>query len=199
MSSHHFVKEGQEPALFVLEPIEFLIVEPLLEWAPLVLISDTVLDLVLSWGIKVDGVVQHELTVTELEDAFKHQFPVKIIESRENIIGSGLNYISDNGHAAVNITGSAPEELFQAIANFGQNLQVNVLSGATKWSLVTSGSFGKWFDANQMVIIRTTPGSTLTTTGLEKAMGQQWRVISSGTIAIKSNRSFWVSEHILPS
>ena len=41
MSSHHFVKEQQEPAVFILEVegISFETVAPLLEWSPTLLVA----------------------------------------------------------------------------------------------------------------------------------------------------------------
>ncbi len=59
MSSHHFVKEQQEPAVFILNPsgINFESVASLLEWSPTLLVDQESVDLVLSWGIKIDVVL----------------------------------------------------------------------------------------------------------------------------------------------
>ena len=63
MSSHHFVKEGQEPALFILDNIPFQYAESLLEWVPLVMVADRALENVLHWGIKIDVVLQDEYSL----------------------------------------------------------------------------------------------------------------------------------------
>ena len=79
MSSHHFVKEGQEPALFILEPISFQVASPLLEWAPLVLVSANALDDVLRWGIKIDVVLVEKSRVETLTRNLLEQVPIKIL------------------------------------------------------------------------------------------------------------------------
>ena len=59
MSSHHFVKEQQEPAVFILdaEHIHLDRISGLLEWVPTILVSEKALDRVLSWGIKIDVIL----------------------------------------------------------------------------------------------------------------------------------------------
>ena len=76
MSSHHFVKEGQEPALFILDNIAFQYAESLLEWVPLVMVADSVLESVLQWGIKIDVVLQSKYSIEVIEDLIKDQGPV---------------------------------------------------------------------------------------------------------------------------
>ena len=81
MSSHHFVKEGQEPALFILDNIAFRYAESLLEWVPLVMVADSVLESVLQWGIKIDVVLQSKYSIEFIEDLIKDQGPVETISS----------------------------------------------------------------------------------------------------------------------
>jgi len=58
MSSHHFVKEQQEPALLILDTsVSYETMSPLLEWSPTVLVTELAIDAVLSWGIKVDVIL----------------------------------------------------------------------------------------------------------------------------------------------
>ena len=60
MSSHHFVREGQEPALLILDALAFDIAGPLLEWAPLVVVAQSAVDEVMLWNIKMDVVLAEE-------------------------------------------------------------------------------------------------------------------------------------------
>jgi hypothetical protein len=59
MSSHHFVKEFQEPSVFIYSAhaADFDRVGPLLEWSPFVVVSDLALGEVREWGIKIDAIV----------------------------------------------------------------------------------------------------------------------------------------------
>lgn len=59
MSSHHFVKEGQEPALVIFDWSERIesFVSQLMAWQPKVIIDTKILDVFLSSGYKPDGVL----------------------------------------------------------------------------------------------------------------------------------------------
>src|SRR5690606_37855454 len=126
MSSHTFVREGQEPALFLLEAAEFSVVEPLLEWAPLVVVSETAVERVLIWGIKIDVVLQEKRDQSDLEDLLQIQYPLTITPARNGIVNSGLNFIRESGHAAVNIVGVPTDGLLQSIEDARAQLQINI-------------------------------------------------------------------------
>ncbi|MCB0735469.1 MAG: thiamine diphosphokinase, partial [Bacteroidetes bacterium] len=59
MSSHHFVRDKQEPALMIAngQSCSMELLGQLLEWNPYVLVLDGALDRVLMNGIKVDAVL----------------------------------------------------------------------------------------------------------------------------------------------
>ena len=85
MSSHHIVRDQQEPALLVLTgTVSFALVGELLEWSPTVLVAEPALETVRTWGIKFDGVLcvpAHQADLrTELND---HQ-PLVLIPVEEN-------------------------------------------------------------------------------------------------------------------
>src|SRR5437868_1073645 len=79
MSSHHFVKEGQEPALVIAEVIARPSVELLLEWAPQVIVLERALEQVLTWGIKVDVVIASIANNEQVIEKLFDQMPVKIL------------------------------------------------------------------------------------------------------------------------
>src|SRR5687767_7172608 len=83
VSSHHFVKEGQEPALAILEAYSLEAVEPLLEWAPLVIVAEAAIDEVVRWGIKIDVVVAKEEKARQLFDQLSDQGPIKFLVCAE--------------------------------------------------------------------------------------------------------------------
>ena len=65
MSSHHIVKDKQEPALIIAngEECSQELMGQLLEWQPTVMVLDGALDRVLPLGIKVDIVLAVMLRV----------------------------------------------------------------------------------------------------------------------------------------
>ena len=82
MSSHHIVREKQEPALIIAngEACSEDLLGQLLEWSPFVLVLDGAIDRVLNRGIKIDvlfGDFDH-LDI-DLEDLKSSQFPIEII------------------------------------------------------------------------------------------------------------------------
>src|SRR5690349_14684975 len=148
MSSHHFVKEGQEPALLIAEALSFELAEPLLEWAPLVVVCDVALDEVLRWGIKIDVVLGEATAMHALQEKLIEQAPVKILsyQPHEDPLENGLHFLIASKNTAVNImTGSVTNRL-HLVKNFPQ-IQIVLMGHNHKWSLHTH-LFEKWVPAN---------------------------------------------------
>ena len=74
MSSHHFVKENQEPALIIdrLTAFPFSKLEDLLEWAPKVICLPSVLPQAISYQFKVDVIMGVDLEVSTYTDLQDH-------------------------------------------------------------------------------------------------------------------------------
>ena len=192
MSSHHFVKDGQEPALFILDNISFRIVESLLEWVPLVMVAERFLEQVLQWGIKIDVVIQKDFVIETLEDHVKDQGPVEILRSgSEGVVASGLQHLIQNGYEAVNILSLPSEEIFQEVEGFAGKLQVGIYTDLQKWSLITSGKFEKWMPAESTLQIRNE--SSLQAEGLIQK-GSYWETVDAGIVSIRSKSAFWIGE-----
>ena len=81
MSSHHIVKENQEPALLILntETIRFEKTQELLEWSPTVIVTEACLEKALGWGIKIDVVLAPAERIQSLTQTLHHQAPIQFI------------------------------------------------------------------------------------------------------------------------
>lgn len=194
MSSHHFVKEGQEPALVIMEALELNRVEPLLEWVPLVIVSDAVLEDVRMWGIKIDVVVSTIVPADQISEILSDQFPLQIlpVESSENSITAILKFLSARKQAAVNFLMSPTAEHFILLEKF-QEMNINIISDTEKWSLCHA-HFNKWMAAKSTLFIREIgSNNALNLEGLTLKDGQ---AIShqDGVISIHSSTPFWVGE-----
>lgn len=196
MSSHHFVREGQEPALFILDQTSFSIIEPLLEWAPLVMVAENAVELVLSWGIKIDTVIRRDRSLHELEQLLENQFPVEVIAIENQMVAAVLGIIEAKGHVGINIVGQRSDEVLEIIENFDGNLQVNLLASHQKWSFIKHGSYEKWLQPGTTITIRTKSSGNLSTKGLENVMGQRWSAVSPGPAVINSNQPLWIAEDL---
>ena len=192
MSSHHFVKDGQEPALFILDNISFRIVESLLEWVPLVMVAERVLEQVLQWGIKIDVVIQKDFVIETLEDLVKDQGPVEILRSgSEGIAANGLRHLIQNGYEAVNVLSQPSEEIFREVEGSAREIQVGIYTEQEKWSLITSGKFEKWMPAESTIQIRN--GSSLQAENVVEK-GSYWETVDAGIVSIRSESAFWIGE-----
>ena len=196
MSSHHFVKEGQEPALFILEPLSFQLAGPLLEWAPLVLVSDNALAEVLHWGIKIDVVLAEESRVEMLKQRLFEQVPAKLLSHQpgESPIMSALYFLINCKQAGVNIIGPSSDDVFRQVERFMHQLQVNIFDEKLKWSAISSGNFEKWLTAQTCLQIRKSLGSqSIQFQGLMEKEGG-FESTTNGIINIRSDQLFWVAE-----
>ena len=155
MSSHHFVKEQQEPSVFILntEDISFDTVSPLLEWVPTVLVWQDCVETVLSWGIKVDVI----LATTAFQKANLHlleeQYPVRFLNvSNGGFLEEGLQYLLASQHKGVHLVGFDHAEL-TGLTEKANLLDLTVLDGEWKYYPVKQGKFKKWFATSEIRIL----------------------------------------------
>src|SRR4051812_7146441 len=96
MSSHHIVRDNQEPALLILTTsTPFEIVQQLLEWSPSVMVDAPELNTVLSWGIKIDVALFPESKKEATLEKVSEQFPVKLLpyQDHENPLRAALHFL----------------------------------------------------------------------------------------------------------
>ncbi len=155
MSSHHFVKDQQEPAVFILDTSElgFEAVSPLLEWVPTVLVSQGCLEAVLSWGIKMDVILATEAFQQENLQLLEEQYPVKFLTaSPENTLDEGLQYLLATKHPAAHLVGVS----HLSCMDLGEKLELfdlTVMDSGWKYYPVKSGKFKKWFAESTIRIL----------------------------------------------
>lgn len=188
MSSHHFVKEDQEPALVIVNAsgIPFRIVEQLLEWSPTILVFENALEAVLSWGI--DIVLSRQDRVKEHMEKLIDQIPVKIISYREveNPLHTALYFLAAGKYRAVNIIGVETSEL----ADFTDRFNLVVFASVKRWSFARNGKFEKWLTKGTSIETK-----AITDTGIySKQLDEKNTVQQDGLVQITSSAPFWVGE-----
>jgi thiamine pyrophosphokinase len=147
MSSHHIVKEKQEPALLIINLAGFdeEHLGQLLEWSPTVVVSDMIIDEVLSLGIKVDAV----LTSEDNSWAFAQEHILQI-NYTENALNGGLNYFVNEGYPAVNVIDD--KFSFSNYSSFVSQIDLVIFNSEQKIYPIYSG-FSKWQKANEEIEI----------------------------------------------
>lgn len=181
MSSHHIIRENQEPALVIddtwNENSESI--QQLLEWSPTVIVTEHALESILSWGIKIDIVIALEQHVDELTKSLQDQFPLRILSclTETETIETALHFLTDSGQKAVTIISTAALELFEKFSS----LDIAVIQHGRRWVLIRNGHFEKWLPANTTLAIYPKDDAELS-------------VEKDGLITIQRNYSFWISQ-----
>lgn len=199
MSSHHFVKEGQEPALFILEPVSFEVAGPFLEWAPTVLVSESALENTLGWGIKIDVAIASVKNVERLTTELADQAPIKILSHLpyESPLVNGLHFLIRTSQSHVNVIASSSDEVFKGLGEFIDDLHISLIDDDVRWSAITSGKYEKWVEAAAQFSIRKNfEPQVILFDGL-RLVNDQLESSAAGLISIRSEKPFWVAERHL--
>lgn len=195
MSSHHFVKEGQEPALFIVDGISFKQIESLLEWSPMILVLDSVLEVVFSWGIKIDAVLVLQDKFDLITERMLEQMPVEIFsyQTGENPLTVGLKILSER-QKAVHVIVEINEEVFGVGQLYVEKMDIVFMTKDVRWIYVNSGNFTKWLPSNAKLILRSNVNYDFNTVSLKSIDKNIMESISSGIVTIESDKPFWVGE-----
>ena len=189
MSSHHIVREDQEPALLILDTAatSFKVIEQLLEWSPTVIVYEAVVEQVLSWGIKIDAAILSNsvLWYNRLAD----QEPIQIVQSSGRPIQDGLDFALSKKYKAINILVSEKADL-DWLSAADADIDLVAFHEQYRWSLIRSGNFEKWLTKGTHLTIY--PNVEIVTAGLT----EQLLVVEIGKINIESSSCFWVGESI---
>ena len=202
MSSHHFVKEQQEPAVFILdvEGISFDTVAPLLEWSPTLLVAQEAVEVVLSWGIKIDIILASQAFQNENGYLLEEQYPLRFLTvSSLTALDEGVHYLSASQHKGVHLVGFNHQNHRQLEEKIF-DLDLTLLDGDWKYYPIKGGKFSKWFVAaeirllaseNQLVEVSNADGTLLFPvcylTQLE---------VPEGISTCSSTGIFWIGERV---
>jgi hypothetical protein len=192
MSSHHFVKEKQEPALYI-HSEKFLNTEllgQLLEWCPYVIVDEHALFILNHEPIKIDLVVQQELSDTDIADWTASQSDLKIlrIEKGKDKLSSLLQYLEKENHFAISLL-ACSDEHFQAIQTSNFNLDIIQYTDAYKGFFIED-KFSKWKEKDSIIEIFNEEASTKNLIRHPKG----WKVIEDGLVEIVVKSKTYIKE-----
>ncbi|OOQ57538.1 hypothetical protein [Mucilaginibacter pedocola] len=176
MSSHHIVREKQEPALLILGLASFddELLGQLLEWSPTVITTPDTAEQINAFGIKVDMMVADEADIDLQSD-------VKLISQEAgSIVDAALDYLISAGYSAVNIV--ADEFTMEDIWGYADKINIVVFCEGRKVFAVTSG-FSKWKPGGETIEILSA-ATNLRTEGLEPAGDGKYTTIEDGFYAL---------------
>lgn len=181
MSSHHIIREDQEPALVIDDASagNFESIQQLLEWSPTVIVTERALERVLTWGIKIDAAIVREEGLEKWKLALYEQAPVKILTTTTNdTADTALHFLAASKQKSVNIISGADLETFEEF----KTLDLSVIRNGRRWVFIRSGHFEKWLPA----------GTTLLFYPPDEHPERP--VENEGIVTVTRDHSFWVCE-----
>jgi hypothetical protein len=194
MSSHHFVKEGQEAALVIIDALPYEIIAPVLEWSPLVIVFQDALEEVMTWSIKIDVVICRKDGCEQVSELVKEQYPVEIVSvdswpAATSIVLDLL--VNENQHSVVIAIRNA-EQMMQELDSF-DHVQVSVLApDGLKWSRYGKGLFEKWMANGEQIHVRGVVDDVAAAT-LE---GDKAKATADGVVKVRGRGHLWIGEAV---
>ncbi|MEQ3661675.1 MAG: thiamine pyrophosphokinase [Flavobacterium sp.] len=155
MSSHHIVRDDQEPALIIANGASCNeeLLGQLLEWSPLVIVLDSAIERVLELGIKIDVLLGDFDRGFDAEYYKESQYPIEIVHTPnqdKTDLEKAFEYLIEKGHKAANViwaTGKRADHTITNITNivrFRESLKIVILDDHSKIFLLPT-KFEKWY------------------------------------------------------
>ncbi|MBL1411395.1 thiamine diphosphokinase [Sphingobacterium faecale] len=181
MSSHHIVRENQEPALLVQDfrALEKELLDQLLEWSPTIITDTYSLDFFLSEEIKVDIVfagmpipyLQEETMLFSLEGSF---------------FDTAIPYLISKSYPAVNILCS---EMDDTIIKYAEDINMVVFCENRRYVFVKR-YYEKWKPKGEKIFVD--PRVLKSQEGLRPTGGQSFETETDGFFSLIFNTETFV-------
>lgn len=158
MSSHHIVRDDQEPALIIANgaACNAELLGQLLEWSPIVIVLDSAIERVLPLGIKVDVLLGDFDRGFDADYYRETQYPIEIVhapDQNKTDLEKAFDYLIEKKIPAVNVvwaTGKRADHTINnltTIVRYRDLLKIVVLDDHSKIYLLPQ-VFQKWYPAN---------------------------------------------------
>lgn len=187
MSSHHIIREKQEPALYIQHLANFNeeYLGQLLEWSPTLLVAATEYEKISSIGLKVDVVIGKETDLLFQENT-------KLVYAETDNLQSVVKYLIATGYPAVNIIGTANK--FDDLVDFLPEINI-VLFTATEKSYAIKTGFSIWKPAG--TIFRIDIISYFETSNLKQQENGDFIVLNDGFVRFNFSTDYLFLSELL--
>lgn len=157
MSSHHIVRENQEPALVIAngEACSAELLGQLLEWSPLVVVLDGAMPRVLDYGIKVDVLLGDFDRDFDPEVFREDQDSLQIVrtpDQNKTDLQKAFDFLLERGHRAANVVWATGRRADHTLTNlttlvqYRDRLAITLLDDYSRVILLPR-RFEKWYPA----------------------------------------------------
>ncbi len=158
MSSHHIVRDDQEPALIIANGAACNpeLLGQLLEWSPLVIVLDSAIERVMQLDIKVDVLLGDFDRGFDPEIYQTTQYPIEIVhtpDQNKTDLQKAFDYLIERKIPAVNVVWATGRRADHTITNlthivgYRDALKIVILDDHSKIFLLPK-KFEKWYTAN---------------------------------------------------
>ena len=185
MSSHHIVREKQEPALYIhhLGKFDEEYLGQLLEWSPTLIVNSAEYEKAVSLGLKVDMVVNPR-------PDYSFQENTKSITTRTNELDAVLDYLISEKYQAVNVIDLASN--LKELGSYISEINIVVFTETAKSYAVKSG-FKVWKPKDTIYHIEVL--AYFETSNLRQLEDESFVVINDGFVEFTFNAPYlFISE-----
>jgi thiamine pyrophosphokinase len=189
MSSHHIVREKQEPALLVLGLDNFSLEQlgQLLEWSPTVIATPLTAEELNSLGIKIDWIIGGS-SVDKIQSDVKN-----IVVGAETATNAALKFLVANGYPSVNVI--TDRFLLDDYSNYVAQINIVVFYNQLKIYAIPS-IFSKWKPSGEKIGLLS-PANNLSLTGLKNIAPNKYITTGDGFFGINHDGRFlFIAEEI---
>jgi thiamine pyrophosphokinase len=161
MSSHHIVRDDQEPALIIAngESCSAELLGQLLEWSPIVVVLDSAMTRVVELGIKVDVLLGDFDRNFNAYDYKISQYPIEIVHTpnqNKTDLEKAFDYLIERKIPAVNVvwaTGRRADHTITNVTNivrYQNDLKIVILDDYSKIFQLPR-NFQKWYPSQTIL------------------------------------------------
>ncbi len=159
MSSHHIVRDEQEPALIFMDGLDTVEdTGQLLEWSPLVVGTSRSINDLITLGIKIDIAIVDPKEVSHWQALLQYQQPIEIVTTTGETVkqlSDLINHLIKRKHQTFHIL-SKQLTFFDFIALFQTHhdkAELIYINETRKISVTKSGRYYKWLNKGEHVSV----------------------------------------------
>jgi thiamine pyrophosphokinase len=189
MSSHHIVREKQEPALLVLglDNFDDEQLGQVLEWSPTIFATKLMAEKMNAQGIKVDWIVADDIEA-QLQSDVKH-----LPTNGQNILEATLSWLISDGFPSVNVV--TDEFHIEEYISYASQINLVIFFNQQKIYAINSG-FGKWKPGGETITLLSS-AQALRYTGLQSLGDNQYQTLADGFFTLQFNEPYlFIAEDI---
>ena len=158
MSSHHIVRDEQEPALIVFDfsPDQREDIGQLLEWSPVVIATEYSLNDLITFGVKIDMAIVKEEKLLNWEEELKYQQPINFLTAGENAIDTlskAIRQLIEKSHHTFHIMSNQLTffDFINLYREFSKVAELIYINESRKVSISPIGNYIKWLQKGEEI------------------------------------------------